>query len=280
MSFKTINLSTSSAKTRYVTGVTSFSGLDASTQRFKISSNRAIDIKNFIYKDGVIQKREGVEELYNLNNNPTYYIPVDFTNGVTSNREYKKNTTNFNGMWTVTGEDGVLHIIAHVGKLLYEIIDFGKSTMKFEVIEYQTDTYVYAGNTYHYCYEFEDYKSSAFVGANRLYFLGGNKFVCIKWTPSRKLFLIEDNKEETYIPTTTTSITYKNSMISGRASLDKVNLMTQWRINELTSGTLKSEDEKTKTYYYDYTLDAPLVCKKQSDMADILITLEEGGTIQ
>lgn len=280
MSWKSLSVD---AKTRYVSGVTSFSGLDTSTQRFQVSQGRAIDLNNFIYKDGVIQKREGVEEIYDMEN--TCYIPVNFENPSFENKGfYNVNTINFNGIWSLTGEDNKQHIIAHIGKLLYEIKNIDTDDISIEPITQSIKTEVIDSHIVYYCYEFEDYKSSAFVGAKRLYFLGGNKFVCLKFildgdgNTERTLYPIEDDKD-TYIPTTTTSITYKNSAVSGRASLDNVNLMTEWRKNELLSGTIKSEDEKTQTNYYTYTLDAPLICKNESDMADIEIILQEGGII-
>lgn len=282
MSFKPLSLS---AKTRHITGITTFSGLDAMTQRFKVSEGRAIDMKNFIYKDGVIQKREGVEELFNMEK--TRYIPYPFDGkiGILSEDDYKVNETNFNGIWTVKGEDELTHIIAHIGKLLYEIKEIEKDSISIEPICVVEKTITHNGYIHVQAYEFENYKSSAFVGSNRLYFLGGNKYMCLKFQKDmngntiRTLYPIEDDID-TFIPTTTTSITYKNSLIAGRSNLDKVNLLTQWRKNEMISGTLKNEDDKTKTEYYDYTLDAPMIFKNENDMSDVLIILEEGGTIE
>lgn len=253
---------------RKITGISNFAGVDYSTQRFKVSQHRAIDIQNFIYKDGVIQKRQGIEELFSLK--PTHYIPNDY-------EEYKVNDTNFNGIWTVKGEDNKLHVIAHIGKLLYEIKNIDSDTIEISLITTEKTPKEYGGNIYYYTYEFENYKSSAFVGANRLYFLGGNKYMCIRFLSNSKplIYPIEDH-EDTYIPTTTISITCKNSAIAGRTSLDKVNLLTQWRKNELLSGTTKTDG----VTLYDYTLDSPLIPKNEEDMRDILITLDERGIIE
>lgn len=282
MSFKPLSVD---AKTRYVTGVTNFSGLDTSTQRFQVSQSHAIDLNNFIYKDGVIQKRQGTEELFKVEATRYVAAPFDGKEVELTDDSYKTNDTNFNGIWSVTGEDNKLHIIAHIGHLLYEIKNYNTEEISIDPIVYDNETYNYNQTIYIHAYEFENYKSSAFVGAKRLYFLGGNKYMCMKFNLNNSgdtvisLYPIE-NHEDTYIPTTTTSITYKNSAVSGRASLDNVNLLNKFRINELISGTLKSEDEKTKTPYYDYTLDAPLICESESDMKDVLIILKEGGTVE
>ena len=280
-------------KTKYLTDVSTFEGVDYTTQRFKVNSSRAIDLSNFIYKDGVVQVRNGIEQLAEVN--ATNYIPTSFS-GTETDVEYKTNATNINGLWTITGEDNVLHLIAHIGCLLYEVKNIENPMyMSVEpIVVYGTSTTYHNGKTYYHVYEFENYKSSAFVGSKRLYFLGGNQFVCVRFikqdngTSISYIYPIEDNSD-TYIPTTTISITYKDSAVASRESLDNVNLMTQWRKNELISGTLKSdtikelqgiETEDTENEVFDYTLDAPLICKNgESDMSDILITLEYRGTI-
>jgi RNA recognition motif-containing protein len=80
---------------------------------------------------------------------------------------------------------------------------------------------------------------------------------------SASLKPVEENAD-TYIPTTTISITYKNAKESGRASLDEVNLMTQWRKNRLLSGVGLDEntpnDAKSKLFVYQ--LDAPIIGKR------------------
>ena len=53
-----------------------------------------------------------------------------------------------------------------------------------------------------------------------------------------------------------------------------------WRKNKLISGTSKQEDEKTKTTFFEYTLDAPLIVKDRKNMADIEVTIEEQGDIE
>lgn len=295
------SLSRSSA-TKYLTAITNFAGVDYSSQRFKVASNHAIDILNFIYKDGVIQKRNGYEELFELT--PTPYLVYEFSepqieyNGQnidanpisgTSDLAYKVNTLTFNGLWSVKGEDKKTHIIAHIGRLIYEIKDIDKPTREIVPLFSTKQAVYYEGEIYKYAYEFLDQKSMGFVGANRFYFLGGNKFMCLRFINGGYTFYPVEDHDETYIPTTTMSITYKNSYVAGRESLDKVNLMTMRRKNELLSGTLKNEDEKTQTDFYDYTLDAPIITDiddednaivEESKMSDFRITLTERGTIE
>lgn len=195
----------------------------------------------------------------------------------------KCNGVNFNGLWKFKAEDKKEHIVAHIGNLLYEVNNIDNNQISFDpIIAASADSSL----TYPYCYEFEDYKSSAFVGENRLWFLGGNKYMCLRFLSTDKgetqtILSPVENSNLAPIPTTTIAITYQNSIAGGnRSSLDKTNLLTMWRKNLLVSGTTKDEDEKNKTEYYEYTLDAPLICKDTiKDMANFSITIEERGVI-
>lgn len=282
MAFQPLNLTVSK---RYLTAISNFNGVDYATQRFLASQDRAIDIKNFIYKDGVIQKRQGYEEIYKLT--PTYYIPLNFDGNKKEEIEYKTNTVNFNGIWQFIAEDNQLHVIAHVGKLLYEIKNYNNENISFEPISNLDikESEIHNSYNYFYLFEFEDYKSNAFVGGNRLYFLGGNKYMCLRFVKNafneiETQFYAIENHEKTYIPTTTISITYTNSSSANRSGLDNVNLLNKWRKNELISGTIKNEDDKSQTDFFEYLLDSPLVYEKETDMDDFLIILENRGTIE
>lgn len=267
---------------RRITGITNFAGVDFTPQRFKIHPNRAIDALNFIYKDGVIQKRTGYEELFYLE--PTHYIPVDFTTKTPLENTYRVNENNFNGLWQFVAENGKQHIVAHIGKLLYEIKNIGKPNMTIEPILTYSDTKTEKdGKYYVYVFEFENYKSSAFVGANRLYFLGGNKYMVLRFLTQqgveRAILEPVENNPNTFVPTTTISITYEGSAIGQRTSLDKVNLLSKFRKNELLSGTHKVETLSSKTQFFEYVLDSPIVSEQESDLADILIVLRTGGMV-
>lgn len=279
-SFRHYNLNQADRKNLLISA---FAGVDYSTQKFLVANNRAIDLLNYVYKDGVIQKRNGIEEIYRIK--PYSYLAKK-PNEIDSN-VVKTNGINFNGLWKFLAEDGIEHIVAHIGKLLYEIKNIGNEKIDISPILYENkmirgDDGLY----YNQCYEFLDYKSSAFVGGNKLWFLGGNNYMCLRFVKNEfgssvtKLFPVEDS-DQALIPTTTISITYKNSIAGGhRASHDNTNLLSQWRKNKLISGTTKSEDEKAKTSYYDYTLDSPLICKNPSrDMADFQLLIEERGVL-
>lgn len=265
-------------ETRKTLKVSRFLGVDLTSSKFQIANGRAIDALNYVYKDGAIQKRNGFEEIAKVL--PLSYVPVSWEGVVGS--QLRTNTSNFNGLWRFLAEDGEYHLVAHIGHLLYEVKDVDSGKPNFVPFLYSVNTAYVEGEYLPIVYEYEDYKSFAFVGGNKLWFLGGNKLMCIRFLEGgySMVFPAEDS-DMTPIPVTTQSITYKNAISSGRMSLDKVNLLQTLRKNKLISGVGKQEDDKTATDFFDYTLDSPIVCKDEArDMANFAMIIEERGTIE
>ena len=274
------NLTKQSKKT---TVVANFAGVDLSSQRFNVSTSRAINIQNFLYKEGFIQKRDGYEQIFEVE--PLEFIVKDFTTG--NSVELTTNGTNFNGIWKFKAEDGLWHIVAHIGCLLYEIKNIEKigDISITPIVNNGDENQTIAGSLgiYPRVYKYEDYKSSAFVGANRLWFLGGNKFMCLRFKSNgeTKIYPVAnrinsgDETEDTFIPTTTIGITYANANISvpSRSQLDYPNKLTSYRRNKLVSGIGKVESDKTQTEYYEYTLDSPLIPQSNADLENISIII-------
>lgn len=275
MAFRPVRLS---PRKKYTKQIRKFLGVDYSTQKFLVGDGRAIDLLNYIYKNGVVQKRNGIEELFKVS--AFNYVPKDFDGNDVL--EVKTNTVNFNGIWRLRFEDGEFHTIAHIGKLLYEVRYMEDGKPSFEPILYSTTQVYVEGQYYYQCYEYEDFKSFAFNGGDRLWFLGGNKFMLIRYLENYGLIVVPvEDSDFSPIPVTQISITYKNARAGSRASLDNVNLLNVLRKNKLISGIGKDEDEKTKSDYYDYTLDAPLICKNEArDMANFSIQIQERGKIE
>lgn len=267
--FKPYNLS--QAK-RNVLSVNRFLGLDLTSPMFNIVDGRAIDLMNVIYKNERVEGRNGIEQILQVKY--YQYVRMNF-DGKLDNLIYT-NGTNINSIWSFVGEDNKQHIIAHIHKLLFEI----KNIEDIDNIELAPITLGYKQNGYDVCYEYEDIKSMAFVSGKKLWFLGGNKYMVIRTQENGVTALPVEDSDMCPIPTTTISITYQDSIVNGRASLDKVNLLTKWRKNRLLSGTGKQK-EATTTRYFDYTLDAPIVSKNEEqlklDMAQFEMYLTERG---
>ena len=260
------------AEKRRSYSITFNKGLDKASLPFEASPARALDELNYVFRDGRVQKRHGINELINIK--PTNYVKVPFDGSAT--REYKTNTTEWNGLWFFEAEDGKKHFIAHIGKLLYELKE-ESGYWQATPITANSTTYTLNGEIYVSCYEFESYKSVAVIGNKALYFFGGNKFMKLRYRPgSIRYFAPVEDATDTYIPTTTISITYENAIASGRQSLDQVNLMSRFRKNLLLSGVGKPTDTNLITKNYEYPLDSPIICKDMAvDMAAFSMTLKE-----
>lgn len=265
--YRHYNVSDSSKKTYTVD---TFYGVDYTRTQLNTADNHAVEISNIIYKDKINQKRKGWQQIAQII--PLHYY-VEEIKGVATE---KTNTTEVNGVWTFIGGDRKKYIIAHIGKLLYKIEGFGEGKSfldsKYSLI---TTTKSFNGKDYEMSLELENAKSEAFYGQNRLYILGGNKYYVLR-VEDNKLSLNEvEDDEETYIPTTTVGITYKDSAVEMAAPLDDVNLMTQWRKNKLVSGTYVDDGVSLRTtQYWDFQLDSSVSCKKPTDINDISITIK------
>lgn len=260
------------AEKRKTLSITFKKGLDFASAPFEANPSRALDENNYLFRDGKVQKRFGYNELLNVK--PTHYVVVGFDDSATSN--YAVNSVEWNGIWRFLAEDGAYHIIAHIGKLLYEVTEMNGRWYANPITANST-TYLKDGEIYVSCYEFESYKSVSVIGNKMLYFLGGNQFMKLRYKAgSVRTFEPVANGADTYIPTTTIGITYENAITSGRQSYDQVNLMHDFRKNTLLSGVGYPADSNVVTKHYEYTLDSPMVCvNRAKDMAAFFMTIKE-----
>lgn len=249
--YKPYSLSSKAVK-KYNLSVTQFLGVDYNPSQIAVSKVHAVDMQNLIYKDKVVQKRTGYEQLACIEAE-TY----------TENGEEKTNTTNINGIWSFVAEDGNKYVVAHVGRLLYNIEGMGndKTFLDFKWTKISGLLLL------------ADRKSSAFVGTKRLYILDGEKYRVLRHTASAFTLVNVEDDTDTYIPTTTIGITYIDSGVGGAAALDDVNLMTQWKKNKLVSDTGKNVSDP-ETTYYDWELDSSIKCKNEADMLNISVVVE------
>lgn len=267
-------LSSQSTKKRTF-NIDTFLGLDYSVAQLSVADNHAIDMLNIIYKDKVNQKRHGWQQLFQMI--PTTYYVSNENNTYTE----KSNPINFNGMWSFRGEDDQTYVIAHIGKLLYRVTGLGKGKTFFDIkfiLIAKNETY--NGNSIKVAIELENIKTTAFYGNNRLYILGGNKYFVLKANINGINLVEVEDDENTYIPTTTIGIISKDSITEGESSLsratslDDVNLMTQYRKNKLVTGTFIETDDKVKnSKFNDYELDTCVNPKKDTDINNILVTI-------
>ena len=258
---------------RHQMAVQAFGGADYTPQRFSISDAHAIGMKNYVYMDGAMQKRHGVEHLLSVAD--FTYVPSSPSNpSVKAVDEVHTNAgaKAINGMWSAKMEDGNVHVFAHIGKLLYEISGFGGNELKAE--PFTEGVAMVEGNVYPLAIEFEDYKSSAFYSNGKLFFLGGNKYMVIRY---KTIYANGANPVENgmfaTVPTTTISITAKNAVVNQRTTLDRVNLLQQKRKNLCISGVDINYEAASKEsgLGFVYQLDAPIVGKEYGDIASLMV---------
>lgn len=250
--------------TRKQLDINTFLGVDYSSSEINVSNARAVDMCNVVYKDKVNQKRNGWQQILKIE--PFVYY--------TSNGEKKTNATDINGVWRFLGEDNVVHTIAHIGSLLYELKNL--DDFLFSSATPLVNKEVVGGEVRNIASELLNYKSTAFVGDKRLYILGGNFYYVLRFTTNGDFLLskVEDN-EDTYVPTTRIGVTYKDSLVSSSTVYDDVNLLTQWRKNKLISGTYVDDGVNVRTTrFFDYELESAITPKTSNDLNDIEIVVQ------
>ena len=232
-----ITLANSDLNSRKTFTTGAFAGIDLQEAETKLANNNARDLLNIVYKDGINQTRDSWEQV-------------------------AKADARVNCVIRFKAEDDQIHIIAHIGKFLYECFRMGKNFSFLDAL------FVKISNT-----ELMDYRSRMFVSGKRLYILGGNKYYLLRITNDYELVEVEDSPY-TYIPVTTIGITYKDSPVNGIEALDDVNLMTQWRKNKLVSGTYidNGVDVRT-TRFWEWTLDTSVKAKNLADLNNMEVVI-------
>lgn len=223
-----------------------FKGVDFSSSPFRVSQNRATEMKNLINEYGVNHKRHGWREVRN-------FKPYDSEESYTVNGifDYRH------------GSHKVM--IVHAGERLFRIdAELGINT---EITDYECISEAF---------ELTDTKSQGFYSGGRLYIVGvGDYLVYGSWDggESYELRRVYGDKD-TYVPTTTISIDHDgHTSDTARATLDKVNLLTAYRINQLLGASLIDKDDEgveTTVASRSWTLDSGYI----DEGSDVFITLE------
>ena len=259
-----------------------FRGVDYRPIQLQVKDYNATDIKNFIYRDNANQKRMGYEQLCNIpislfSSNLYSLTCINENNSVVTTNT----SSNINGLYEFLDEDNEYHLIAHIGSFLYEIKNISGAfySISYELICEVVSPYARKA------IKLNDTISSAFYNNGKLYILDGNKYICIykgdlessdigiKKSDSGLCVILVENSHLAYVPTTTIGITYKDSPVTMNASLDKINLLSNFRKNKLVSGTFIEDGENARTTAnFDYELDTN-ISGNQSELNDIEVSI-------
>ena len=229
-------------QTRYPYEVQYFFGVDYTSKRLEVEDYRALDSSNFIRRKNCLQKRYGIKQVF------------DF-----------EKTAKVHNVWSFDDQEGNIHYVANVGGSLYEI---DRTNLKFTIIDEVNARNVVL-----------DREVSAFPTNNRLYILGGIKYLLVYYDSELGKLVIENivGSEYSYIPTTTIGITPSSSSVGGnRQTLDSANLLTYWRKNKLISGTTVSADtqEIVIDSILEYVLDAEISYKDIAELEEMTLDID------
>lgn len=239
---------TAEVQSRYTVSIDSFFGCDYTSSKLKAAQYRSIASENYIRRKNVLQKRRGYKQVASYGENIVIH-----------------------NLWSFKDEKGTTHYIANMSGSLYEI---NIETFERTLIENGTGAVL-------------DRKVSAFPTNNRLYILGGIKYLVLyldSETNNLKLEYVVGS-DFAYIPTTTIGITPTNSTVSGyRQDLDSANILTYWRKNRFISGLHTDKDSKETIIntIQEFQLDSSISFKNQNDLEKMTldITFFDNDTTQ
>lgn len=191
-----------------------FRGVDFSSSPLRVQQNRASNAVNFINEYGINKKRNGWNALFGI-------------------KDVNGKPVKINGIFNYSNKDYKVLLI-HAGNRFYRV-DF----------DIQPDKYAYVDITFSSTYlpamveesSIISQRSQVFFNKGRAYIIGcGDFLVYGSWNggDSYELRRVANN-EDTYIPTTTTSIS-NDSIIDDEARflLDEINCLTDKRKNKLS----------------------------------------------
>ena len=171
-------------------------------------------------------------------------------------------------VWSFDDTNNNKHYVANVSGSLYEITKKDSGDLEFSEIDPP-----YGNNA------LLDREVSAFPTNNRLYILGGKKYLICYLDKTTNKLKIENvvGSEYVYTPTTTIGITPVDSAVNGyRQSLDGANLLTYWRKNKFITGLNRNEEtsEVVIDITQEFQLDSPITFKEQSELEQMTLDIE------
>lgn len=236
--------STADLQSRKSWQIQKFYGADYSNPKFLVEDYHSIDQMNFIRRDEALQKRYGYKQVYDFEDEDKVIHNIF---------RFSKN--------------GAEYFVANVSGSLYSVKqDNETGRISFTLLSYGAVL---------------DQKVCAFPSNDRLYILGGKKYLVVTANANGSLS-VENvvNSKYAYVPITTIGITPIDLDYSKRTSLDSVNLLTYWRKNKLVSGLhyTKESEEETKKVNIDvvqeFPLDSAIKYRTASEMDDFLVHIE------
>ena len=245
-------------KERRLFQVDDLKGVDFYSSRLQVQANRASNAKNWIRKDGVLQKRNGWKELFNLG--------LDRINGIFpyQNRERTE-------------------LLVYCGRAFYRVY---QDLDEEWVTENLMDQYSVSSE------ELVDSRCSFFYHKGDVFIIGCGKLLRYgkysyvndyTYEEFYGMRVREVTKSEAYIPTTTISINSKKRTDALRKTFEPVNLLNPLRKNKLLGESFAPDDEieNAPVWRLDGRIDTGwrVEITVESNFYDLLEIYEKSGTL-
>lgn len=238
-----------STKERKTITLSNFRGVDLSSSKYNVQTNRATKMRNLINQNGVNQKRKGWNQVYKIENADRIGQGIKM-------------------LYRYTFEDQD-YFLVYAGKKFYKVEDNGKIT-DITLSGYDHDSVLVPPSAPNIVNEeyLIDEKCQVFMNNGKAYIVGcGDYLVYGKWKDGYYALRRVENNEDTYIPTTTISIDANGTKDPARSSLDDENILSPYRYNTCvgitgTTGEKNENDNYPRTESLTYMLDSSI--KKDS----------------
>ena len=256
--FKPYTLTSKQTK-RSTYSISHFLGVNYNRDTLAISNNNASEMKNLIYRDGVIQKRNGYQQIGEI-------------------------AGALNGVFKFIDEVGNTHLLFHIGTSLYETSNVGMGSL---IRDYSISIIpnVVLNNS----------KSMGFMDKHKMYILDGSSYKVLSYTNNNWGIKPVYDDDDTFIPMTTIGITETDVALSNRKGLDDINMLTPRRKNRLEiTSTLDTKkwyefklDSKisidkllfdTNHRSSTFKIEIPNMAFDYQDLSPLLEDIQYGGT--
>lgn len=267
------NLDLSSSSNKRYTDEMTFGGVDYATPRLSVAQSHALDELNYVWQDGVVQKRKGFVTYENAKKD-FWYIEADITATIRSGSSTTSSYTDtpkelgnaIYNVWSI----GDKIVINQSGVLFY--------TSKEEIAKgIYTPVGMYRGIYTHdnissplySVHKLPAKRLNAYIYGYKLYILTGSYVMVLEASATRTYLngvtteitgfstysLTESSNNSVYTPTTTIGIIQSEASVGGtRQTYEDPNMLTDQRINGCVGGVNnKDTADVQRTYVLDAT---------------------------
>lgn len=262
---------TSSSNKRYTDEMT-FGGVDYATPRLSVSQSHALDELNYVWQDGVVQKRKGFETYENAKKD-FWYIEADITKDVHS---YESTTSTYTGtpqelgnaiynVWSI----GDKIVINQSGVLFYTSKEDIAKGVYTPVGRYRgLYTHDNISSPLYEVHKLPAKRLNAYIYGYKMYILTGSYVMVLEAHITRtylydittkitgfSTYSLTESSHAVYTPTTTIGIIQSEASVGGtRQTYEDPNMLTDQRINSCVGGVNnKDTTDIQRTYVLDAT---------------------------